>query len=55
MKQKNKLWIVKREVLAPSLNAALRVNGGRVYEISEAAREYQPADEKKVEGFTNKQ
>jgi hypothetical protein len=47
-----KLWLVKRKVLATSLQQALRAKG-RVYSVDEAAKEFQPEDKpKKKVGFT---
>ena len=46
---KNKLFIVKSEVLAPNIKKAiLAVAKGKVYEITEALEQYQPVDSKKV-------
>lgn len=47
-----KMWIVKREVLATSLVKAA-TSQGRIYEITEAAKEFQP-DKKKIIGYKNK-
>ena len=47
----NKLWLVKREVLAPSLKAAIK-GKGRVYEVTEAAKEYQPEEKLKKIGIS---
>jgi hypothetical protein len=46
---KKRLWIVKREVLATSLEKALK-GKGRLYEITEADEKFQPEEKKKL-GF----
>jgi hypothetical protein len=50
MKMKMKLWIVQREILATTVQGAIK-GSGRVIGISEAAKEYQPEEKKKSIGF----
>ena len=50
-KPKVKLWLVKKEVLAKTLREAI-TKPGRVYEIQEASKEYQPEEKPKKVGFT---
>ena len=51
--RKQKLYLVKCEVMASNAAEAM-TKKGEVYEVQEAAKEYQPDNEKKVEGFTTK-
>ena len=54
MRKPLKLWLVKQEVLATTLQQALH-GKGRVYEVQEAAKEYQPEETpKKIAGFVSK-
>lgn len=48
-----KMWIVKREVLARNIIEAAK-NYGRIYCIEEASKEFQPDNNKPIEGFKNK-
>jgi hypothetical protein len=47
------LWIVKKEVLAPTLEQACK-RPGRIYAIEEAARDFQPDPPPKPIGFQKK-
>ena len=48
-----KMFLVKREVMARSLKAAMTARG-TIYEISEVQEKDQPIPERKVEGFKPK-
>ena len=48
--KKKKLWIVKREVRANSIEEAAK-NKGKIYEITIADDKYQPDFEQKELGF----
>lgn len=48
-----KLFLVKREVLARTIQEAMRKDG-KIYSVEEASEKDQPQQEKKVDGFINK-
>ena len=52
-KHDKKMYLVKREVIATSVADALR-RKGKVYEVTLAAPEYQPENEKPMQGFKTK-
>ena len=49
---RKKLFLVKHEVVAKTVQEALRIGKGTVYEVVLAEEKSWPEDEKKVEGFT---
>ena len=51
---KKRLWIVKREVWAETLEKAIKVRNGRIYGVEEAAEKYQNSKKKKLIGFGKK-
>lgn len=51
MKKKNKLWLVKREVIAPDIKSAM-TKAGIICEIQQAA--YPPGEDKQVGFKSNK-
>ena len=51
---KKKLWIVKREVLATTVEKAIHASRGRIYGVEEADEKYQPQESGKKIGFKKK-
>ena len=50
---KKKMWIVKREVLATTIEKAIHAKG-RVYGVEEADDKFQPEEKKKPASFGKK-